>query len=194
MRKKQVSSERQSDETAPQGFASICSVLAVGLFALTFVFENFVIPSSSMASTLLVGDHVLVERQTLAPPARWAPFLPYRDVHRGDIIVFYKPTEERSGDHPFLVKRVIGIPGDHIHLRKGVVYLDGVAQNEPEAAKPTSWNLTYLPSKPVNTPFCKAAGKPAGDSAIEEAPTLCAGNGWNATTGWIAPLPTRAPP
>jgi signal peptidase I len=140
MRKKQVSSEEQSDETAPQGFASICSVLAVGLFMLTFVFQNFVIPSSSMASTLLVGDHVLVERQTLAPPARWAPFLPYRDVHRGDIIVFYKPTEERSGEHSFLVKRVIGVPGDHIHLRKGVVYLDGVAQNEPEAAKPSSAN------------------------------------------------------
>ena len=50
-----------------EGFASICKVLVVGLFALTFVFQNFVIPSSSMASTLLVGDHVVVERETLAP-------------------------------------------------------------------------------------------------------------------------------
>jgi signal peptidase I len=140
MRKKHVLNEKQRGETAPEGFASICSVLAVGLFMLTFVFQNFVIPSSSMASTLLVGDHVLVERETLAPAAKWAAFLPYRDVRRGDIIVFYKPTEERDGEHLFLVKRVIGVPGDHIHLSSGVVYLNGVAQDEPQAAKPTFEN------------------------------------------------------
>jgi signal peptidase I len=157
MRKKQVLNEKQSGETAPEGFASICSVLAVGLFMLTFVFQNFVIPSSSMASTLLVGDHVLVERETLAPPAKWAPFLPYRDVLRGDIIVFYKPTEEHGGEHPFLVKRVIGIPGDHIHLRHGVVYLNGVAQDEPQAAKPTGVNydpyVNDFPSMDPSTAF-----------------------------------------
>ena len=140
MSKKHALNEKQPGETAPEGLASTCSVLAVGLFMLTFVFQNFVIPSSSMASTLLVGDHVLVERETLAPAAKWAPFLPYRDVRRGDIIVFYKPTEERNGEHPFLVKRVIGVPGDHIHLSRGVVYLDGIAQDEPQTAKPTFAN------------------------------------------------------
>jgi signal peptidase I len=140
MRKKQIMNSKQTGETVPEGFASTCSVLAVGLFALTFVFQNFVIPSSSMASTLLTGDHVLVERETLAPPANWAPFLHYRDVSRGDVIVFYKPAEERNGEHIFLVKRVIGIPGDYIHLRKGIVYLNGVAQDEPQAAKPTDVN------------------------------------------------------
>jgi signal peptidase I len=134
MRKKQTGKSKQPKETKPEGLASICSVLSVGLFALTFVFQNFMIPSSSMASTLLTGDHVLVERQSLAPAAKWAPFLPYRDVRRGDVIVFYKPIEERNGEHIFLVKRVVGIPGDHIHLRKGVVYLNGVAQLEPQAA------------------------------------------------------------
>src|ERR1700753_1328060 len=102
-----VSEAKQSRETPTQGFASTCSVLAVGLFVLTFVFQNFMIPSSSMASTLLVGDHVVVERESLAPAAKWAPFMHYREVHRGDIIVFYKPTEERNGEHMFLVKRVI---------------------------------------------------------------------------------------
>jgi signal peptidase I len=108
----------------------------VGLFVLTFIFQNFLIPSSSMASTLLTGDHVMVERANLAPAATWAPFLYYRQVNRGDVIVFYKPVEERNGEHIFLVKRVIAIPGDRIHLRGGIVYLNGVAQNEPEAAKP----------------------------------------------------------
>ena len=107
---------------------------------LTFVFQNFVIPSSSMASTLLVGDHVVVERETLAPAPKWAPFMHYREVHRGDVVVFYKPTEELNGKHIFVVKRVIGIPGDHIHLRNGIVYRNGVAQDEPQAAKPTTAN------------------------------------------------------
>jgi signal peptidase I len=153
MRKKHALNEEQRRETAPEGLASTCSVLAVGLFMLTFVFQNFVIPSSSMASTLLVGDHVLVERETLAPAAKWAPFLPYRDVRRGDIIVFYKPTEERNGEHPFLVKRVIGVPGDHIHLSRGVVYLNGIAQDEPQTAKPTSVNYDlYINDFPSVSP------------------------------------------
>jgi len=140
MHSKRVTDSKRPRETSVEGFASTCSVLAVGLFVLTFVFQNFVIPSSSMASTLLVGDHVMVERETLAPAAKWVPFVNYREVHRGDIIVFYKPTEQPNGEHIFLVKRVIGIPGDRIHLRNGIVYLNGVAQDEPHAAKPTSAN------------------------------------------------------
>jgi signal peptidase I len=131
MQSKRADGQSQQRETIFQGVASTCSVLAVGLFIVTFVFQNFVIPSSSMASTLLVGDHVMVERQSLAPAARWVPFQHYRDVQRGDVIVFYKPTEQPNGDHIFLVKRVIGIPGDKIHLRNGIVYLNGVAQHEP---------------------------------------------------------------
>jgi signal peptidase I len=130
-------------ETTLEGFASLCGTLAVALFVLSFVFQNFAIPSSSMASTLLVGDHVLADRLAPAPPARWAPFLPYRDIHRGDVIVFFKPVAETSGEHMTLVKRVVGIPGDRIHLRDGVVYLNGVPQNEPYAAKPTA--ATYNP-------------------------------------------------
>src|SRR3984893_2666291 len=140
MRSKRRLKGKQSGETSSEGFASTCSVLAVGLFALTFVFQNFVIPSSSMASTLLAGDHVVVERETLAPAAKWAGFMHYREVHRGDIVVFYKPTEEANGEHIFVVKRVIGIPGDRIHLRNGIVYLNGMAQDEPQAAKPTRAN------------------------------------------------------
>lgn len=124
------------DETPLEAFASICGVLAVGLFVLTFIFQNFAIPSSSMEKTLLIGDHVLVDRITLAPPAKWAPFVYYRNVHRDDVIVFYKPTIEANGGHLFLVKRVIGIPGDRIHLQDGVVYRNGVALKEPFAAQP----------------------------------------------------------
>ncbi|MGA3048029.1 MAG: signal peptidase I [Terracidiphilus sp.] len=127
----------QPRESFLQGLASNLGTAVVVLFVFAFVFQNFVIPSSSMASTLLPGDHVFVERETLAPPAKWAPFIPYRDVHRGDVVVFFKPVVETNGEHIFLVKRVIAVPGDRIHLRNGIVYLNGVAQNEPQAAKPT---------------------------------------------------------
>jgi signal peptidase I len=126
--------EPEEKETALESLASICTVLAVGLFVMTFVFQNFEIPSASMEKTLLIGDHVLVDRITLAPPTSWAPFVRYRDVHRGDIIVFLKPNPE-SPDL-ILVKRCIGVAGDRIHLEHGVVYLNGVAQNEPYAIQP----------------------------------------------------------
>jgi signal peptidase I len=125
--------ETKTEETPLEAFASICSVLVLGLFALTFIFQNFEIPSSSMEKTLLIGDHVLVDRVTLAPPATWAPLVHYRDVRRGDIIVFFKPGEPDL----YLVKRVVGVPGDRIHLHSGIVYLNGQPQNEPQAAKPT---------------------------------------------------------
>ena len=131
-----LESSQQQDqaETPLESLASICTVLAIGLFVMTFIFQNFEIPSASMVKTLLIGDHVLVDRISLAPPAKWAPFTFYRDIRRGDIIVFFKPGEPDL----FLVKRTIGIPGDKIHLRNGVVYLNGVAQNEPYAGMPVS--------------------------------------------------------
>jgi signal peptidase I len=128
------------EETPLEAFASICGILVLGLFALTFIFQNFAIPSSSMEKTLLIGDHVMVERISLAPPAHWAPFVHYREVRRHDIIVFYKPTLEPNGEHLHLVKRVIGVPGDHIHLENGTVYVNGVAQIEPYAQVATDSN------------------------------------------------------
>jgi len=121
-------------ETPLEALASICTVIAMLLFVQGFIFQNFEIPSASMQNTLLIGDHVVVDRTTLAPRTPWMPFVHYRPVHRGDVIVFYKPNPETP--ELILVKRCIGIPGDRIHLRHGVVYLNGVAQNEPYAIQP----------------------------------------------------------
>jgi signal peptidase I len=52
-------------------------------------------------------------------------------------VVFYKPILEADGTEMIMVKRVVGLPGDRIHLRGGILYLNGVAQNEPQTAKPT---------------------------------------------------------
>jgi signal peptidase I len=121
-------------ETPLEALASICTVLVIGLFVMGFIFQNFEIPSASMEKTLLIGDHVVVDRTTLAPATKWAPFVHYRPVQHGDVIVFYKPNPETPD--LILVKRAIGLPGDHIHLRHGVVYLNGVAQTEPYAGMP----------------------------------------------------------
>ena len=103
------------EETPFEAIASICSVLVVGLFILTFIAQNFVIPSGSMENTLLVGDHLVVDRITLAPPAKWMPLVHYREPHRGDIVVFLKPVfqpglDQLDGDgkpiYTTLVKRL----------------------------------------------------------------------------------------
>lgn len=140
----------KADETPLEGLASICSVLVVGLFVLTFLAQNFVIPSGSMEKTLLVGDHLLVDRITLAPTSRWMPLVHYREPRRGDIVVFLKP----GNPDMFLVKRLIAVPGDRIHLRNGVVILNGVAQNEPYAKLwPEDTYSPYIDDFPSVSPF-----------------------------------------
>jgi signal peptidase I len=115
-------------ETRIEFLASLAGVLATGLFVITFMVQAFAIPSGSMENTLLVGDHVFVNRIQLAPKSSWlGPLLPYRDIQRGDVVVFLSP--QTPGMH--IVKRIIGVPGDRIHLRDGVVYRNGEKLDEP---------------------------------------------------------------
>ena len=114
-------------ETTVEFLASLAGVLVTGLFIITFVLQAFEIPSSSMEDTLLIGDHVFVNREQFAKPTRWmGPLLPYREPRRDDIVVFLSPEEKGL----FIVKRVIGVPGDRIHLHDGSVYRNGVKIDE----------------------------------------------------------------
>ncbi len=122
--------EEKPKETTVEFLSSLAAVLVTGLFIITFVVQAFEIPSSSMENTLLIGDHVFVNRIQFAPKTPWVgPLIPYRDVHFQDIVVFLHPDPQQAGI--YVVKRIIGVPGDHIHLRNGVVYRNGVALNEP---------------------------------------------------------------
>jgi signal peptidase I len=149
--------ESPIEETPFEAIASVCSVLVIGLFILTFLGQNFVIPSGSMEKTLLVGDHLVVDRITLAPPSKWMPLVHYREPKRGDIIVFIKPSPDQDNDgnpvYNFLVKRLIGVPGDHIHLSNGVVILNGVAQTPPPESQmgPTA-SSDFLDQFPSTAP------------------------------------------
>jgi signal peptidase I len=116
--------------TVPQALATLLSLVVVALFLNTFVLQPFLIPSESMEHTLLVGDFLLVNKQVYAPAGKLSQWLlPYRDVARGDIIVFHHPQP-----HPYLVKRVVGIPGDRLRIDDGRVMVNGLTQNEPYAA------------------------------------------------------------
>ena len=145
----------EARETLPESVASICMVLAIGLFVMTFVFQNYEIPSASMEKTLLIGDHVLVDRMTFAPASRWEALTYHRPARRGDVIVFFKPHPETPDLH--LVKRLVGLPGDRIHLQGGVLYLNGVAQTEPYAAMPQNGMIPYRDDFPQDPEGLKDA-------------------------------------
>jgi signal peptidase I len=120
--------DTKPSETTVEFLASLAGVLVTGLFIITFILQAFEIPSSSMEDTLLIGDHVFVNREQFAKPAQWmGPLMPYRNVRRNDIVVFLSPEEQGL----FVVKRIMGVPGDRIHLRDGVVYRNGEKLDEP---------------------------------------------------------------
>src|SRR5712691_12024316 len=131
MPKKEKDKEPQEEkprETSVEFLASLAGVLVTGLFIITFILQAFEIPSSSMEDTLLIGDHLFVNREQFAPPAHWmGRLMPYREVRRDEIAVFLSPEQPGL----FLVKRIIGVPGDRIHLRDGAVYRNGERLDEP---------------------------------------------------------------
>ena len=129
MTKKDADKEKPR-ETTVEFLASLAGVLVTGLFIIAFVIQAFEIPSSSMEKTLLVGDHVFVNRVQISPKSKWIePIVHYSDIHRGDVVVFLS-MDPRTPEM-YIVKRIIGIPGDRIHLRDGVVYRNGERLNEP---------------------------------------------------------------
>src|ERR1700722_15365609 len=83
------------------------------LFGTTTLVQAFIVPTPSMDTTVRVGDHLLVDKLSYAPPGVISRYvLPYTQVKRGDIIVFRYPLDISQN----YVKRVVGVPGDHIHL------------------------------------------------------------------------------
>ena len=98
------------------------------LFGTTTLAQAFVIPTGSMEDTLLVGDHLLVDKLNYAQAGPFSRhLLPYQEPKHGDIIVFRYPADITQT----LVKRLIGLPGDHLKIAGGVVYRNGIRLNEP---------------------------------------------------------------
>jgi signal peptidase I len=107
------------------------------LFGTTTLVQAFVIPTGSMENTLLIGDHLLVDKLAYAPPGPISKFvLPYKDPQHGDIIVFRYPIDITQT----FVKRVMGIPGDHIRIVNQEVYRNGVRLVEPYVIHKNSYD------------------------------------------------------
>lgn len=114
--------------TLQEYLESLLVTVILALFGTSFIVQAFKIPSPSMERTLLVGDHLLVNKFIFGGRGAWyEKFLPYRPIRRGDIIVFRFPFQ----DHPHYVKRVIGVPGDRIKIVDQQVYVNGQKLNEP---------------------------------------------------------------
>jgi signal peptidase I len=135
----------------PEAVSSLLRTVIVALFVLTFLTQPMVIPSESMEHTLLVGDFLLMNRETLAPAGIWKRILPYGEVERGEIVTFHSPLNPNE----YLVKRVIGIPGDRLRIDEGHVWLNGQPLDEPYTTfEPTTDNpyLDHFPARVYTDP------------------------------------------
>jgi len=129
----------------PEAVSSLLRTVIVALFVLTFVAQPMVIPSESMEHTLLVGDFLLMNRSALAPGGIWKRILPYAPVERGQIVTFHAPMNARE----YLVKRVIGMPGDRLRIDNGKVTINGQTLDEPYATFEPSEENTFLDHFPT---------------------------------------------
>lgn len=123
------------------------------VFGTTTLMQAFVVPTSSMESTVLTGDHLIVDKLAYSPPGAISRILlPYTDVKRGDIIVFKFPPDPRQ----MYVKRVMGVPGDRIKVSGKMVTLNGHVLTEPYTQHTDKAELPYrdaFPDTPVGVPY-----------------------------------------
>jgi len=137
----------------PRGFIAEWTVtIILLLFGTTTLVQAFVIPTGSMEDTLLVGDHLLVDKLSFAPAGSvTAHLLPYEPVKRGDIIVFRYPVDIKQT----FVKRVMGVAGDRIRLENKKVFLNGHLLNEPYVVHKLDYIDSYRDNFPTdpNTPL-----------------------------------------
>jgi signal peptidase I len=108
------------------GIQWLCSTVVLAVFVITFLAQAFQIPSDSMENTLLVGDYLLVDKVHFGESGIWKWLMPYSPIHHGDIIVFRYPVHPQQ----HFVKRVVGVPGDRVHLFHGKVFVNDKALDD----------------------------------------------------------------
>ncbi len=140
--------QTQKPERPRGAIAEWTVTIVLLLFGTTTLVQAFVIPTGSMEDTLLIGDHLLVDKLAYAPSGPLSKhLLPYQPIRRGDIIVFRYPIDIRQT----FVKRCVGIPGDRIRIENKQLYLNGKMVHEPYKHIKTSYFDSYrdnFPSEP----------------------------------------------
>lgn len=130
---------KQQHTDWPGSLQSLLTTVVIAIFVITFIVQAFQIPSESMENTLLVGDYLLVNKLRYGGGSILDRIMPYRNVKRGDIVVFHYPVNPSQ----HFVKRVVGVPGDRIRLSNRVLYVNGVAMQEPYVRHSSQFHDTY---------------------------------------------------
>ncbi len=121
--------------TAREYFESFVVTLIMAIFGMTFILQAVTVPTGSMQNTILIGDYLLVNKFIFSPGGNSLPFLPQREIERGDIIVFKYPGNKVHPENdrsrkiiPYqinYVKRVVGLPGETVEFRGNQVFING---------------------------------------------------------------------
>jgi signal peptidase I len=136
------------------------------LFGTTTLVQAFIVPTPSMDTTVMVGDHLLVDKLSYAPPGSISRyFLPYTEPKRGDIIVFRWPIDIQQN----YVKRVMGVPGDHIRVVDKVVYVNGKPLQEPYAQHIFPNLEPYRDNFPSQLPEAQILSMQNGQTMVDRA-------------------------
>src|SRR5437868_12965444 len=147
--------------TIREYFESFVVTLVMAIFGMTFILQAVTVPTGSMQNTILVGDYLLVNKFIFTPGGQSLPFLPQREIERGDIIVFKYPgnkvhPEMDSRRNPPIipyqlnyVKRVIGLPGETVEFRDNRVYINGQLVTEHGVVGDAENELSALQTKEV---------------------------------------------
>jgi signal peptidase I len=144
--------KKQNDPDKPTGIRGFIAEWAVTIlllvFGITLLLQTFVVPTSSMEDTILIGDHMVVDKLAYAPSGVISKYLlPYTPVKRGDIIVFKYPPNIREN----YIKRVVGVPGDRIKVVNKDLYINGKKVDEPYVVHKSPYMDSYrdnFPSQP----------------------------------------------
>lgn len=142
--------------TIREYFESFVVTLIMAIFGMTFILQAVTVPTGSMQNTILVGDYLLVNKFIFTPGGYELPFLPQREIERGDIIVFkypgnkVNPEMDSSRRPPIIpyqinyVKRVIGLPGETVEFRDNQVFINGQLLPEHRVIGDADDNISAL--------------------------------------------------
>lgn len=161
---KQPAAEEKKPSGPPKSvfreyFESFTVTLIMAIFGMTFILQAVTVPTGSMQNTILVGDYLLVNKFIFNPGGNPLPFLPMREIERGDIIVFKYPGNKVNPDmdrrrnpplQPYqinYVKRVIGLPGETVEFRNNQVFINGQPLAEHRLIGDADDNVSALETK-----------------------------------------------
>ncbi len=133
----EVKTTGSKKSTIREYFESFAVTLVMAIFGMTFILQAVTVPTGSMQNTILVGDYLLVNKFIFTPGGGSLPFLPQREIGRGDIIVFKYPGNKLCPKNdvahgtsaiPYqvnYVKRVIALPGETVEFKNNQVFING---------------------------------------------------------------------